>query len=65
MNRKYEGAVATNELTKKKADVGLAKTLHGLRPGYARCTVTFYLTWRHISAVKEAKLNLACFFGSI
>lgn len=35
-HRKYEGAVATNELTKKKADVGLAKTLHGLRPGYAR-----------------------------
>jgi len=35
-HRKYEGAVATNELTKKKADVGLAKKLHGLRPGYAR-----------------------------
>lgn len=35
-HRKYEGAVATNELTKKKADVGLVKTLHGLRPGYAR-----------------------------
>jgi hypothetical protein len=35
-HRKYEGTVATNELTKKKADVGLAKTLHGLRPGYAR-----------------------------
>ncbi|MEG4048501.1 hypothetical protein [Microcoleus sp. Pol17_C1] len=38
-HRKYEGAVATNELTKKKADVGLAKTLHGLRPGYARLGV--------------------------
>jgi hypothetical protein len=36
VHRKYEGAIATNELTKKKADVGLAKTLHGLRPGYAR-----------------------------
>jgi len=35
-HRKYEGAVATNELVKKKADVGLAKKLHGLRPGYAR-----------------------------
>ncbi|MEG4605650.1 hypothetical protein QUA86_10655 [Microcoleus sp. F6_B6] len=35
-HRKYEGAVAVNELTKKKADVGLAKKLHGLRPGYAR-----------------------------
>jgi hypothetical protein len=35
-HRKYEGAVATNELTKKKADVGLAKKLHGLRPGYAQ-----------------------------
>jgi len=35
-HRKYEGAVATNELSKKKADVGLAKKLHGLRPGYAR-----------------------------
>ena len=38
-HRKYEGAVATNELTKKKADVGLAKKLHGLRPGYARLGV--------------------------
>jgi len=38
-HRKYEGAVATNELTKKKADVGLAKTLHSLRPGYARLGV--------------------------
>jgi len=38
-HRKYEGAVATNELTKKKADVGLAKTLHGLRPAYARLGV--------------------------
>jgi hypothetical protein len=35
-HRKYEGAIATNELTKKKADVGLANKLHGLRPGYAR-----------------------------
>ena len=38
-HRKYEKAVATNELTKKKADVGLAKHLHGLRPGYARLGV--------------------------
>jgi hypothetical protein len=38
-HRKYEGAVATNELTKKKADVGLAKKLQGLRPGYARLGV--------------------------
>jgi len=35
-HRKYEGAVAQNELGKKCADVGLAKKLHGLRPGYAR-----------------------------
>ena len=33
---KYEGAVADNELGKKRADVGLAKKLHGMRPGYAR-----------------------------
>jgi hypothetical protein len=38
-HRKYEGAVATNELTKKKADVGLAKKLQGLRSGYARLGV--------------------------
>jgi hypothetical protein len=35
-HRKYEGAVAENEFGKKRADVGLAKKLHGLRPGYAR-----------------------------
>lgn len=35
-HRKYEGAVAQNELGKKRADAGLAKKLHGLRPGYAR-----------------------------
>ena len=35
-HRKYEGAVAEKELGKKRADVGLAKKLHGLRPGYAR-----------------------------
>jgi hypothetical protein len=34
-HRKYEGAVAENELGKKRADAGLAKKLHGLRPGYA------------------------------
>jgi hypothetical protein len=35
-HRKYEGAVAENELGKKRSDAGLAKKLHGLRPGYAR-----------------------------
>ena len=35
-HRKYEGTVAENELGKKRADAGLAKKLHGLRPGYAR-----------------------------
>ncbi len=35
-HRKYEGAVAENELGKKRADAGLAKKLHALRPGYAR-----------------------------
>ena len=38
-HREYEKAVATNELTKKKADVDLAKHLHSLRPGYARLGV--------------------------
>src|SRR4028118_263470 len=35
-HRKYEEAVAQNELGKKRADTGLAKKLHGLRPDYAR-----------------------------
>ena len=35
-HRKYESAVATNELKKKRSDVKHAKTLQGLRPGYAR-----------------------------
>jgi hypothetical protein len=35
-HRKYEGAVAENELGKKRADTGLAKKLHSMRPGYAR-----------------------------
>ncbi|MEG4121849.1 hypothetical protein QUA43_30830 [Microcoleus sp. N9_B4] len=35
-HRKYEGVVATNELRKVRANAGLAKHLHGLRPGYAR-----------------------------
>jgi hypothetical protein len=35
-HRKYEKSVADNELKKKRADVGLAKHLQGLRPGYAR-----------------------------
>jgi hypothetical protein len=34
-HRKYEGVVAENELGKKRADVGLAKKLHSMRPGYA------------------------------
>lgn len=38
-HRGYEKAVATGELTKKKADVGLAKHLHSLRPGYTRLGV--------------------------
>ncbi|WP_333188888.1 hypothetical protein [Microcoleus sp. B3-D7] len=38
-HRGYEKVVATGELTKKKADVGLSKHLHGLRPGYARLGV--------------------------
>jgi len=35
-HRKYEGEVATNELTKVRSNAGLAKKLHGLTPGYAR-----------------------------
>jgi hypothetical protein len=35
-HRKYEGVVAENELGKKRSDTGLAKKLHGMRPGYAR-----------------------------
>jgi hypothetical protein len=35
-HRKYESAVAENELGKKRSDAGLAKKLHGMRPGYAR-----------------------------
>jgi len=35
-HRKYEGAVAENELGKKRSDVGWAKKLHSMRPGYAR-----------------------------
>jgi hypothetical protein len=35
-HRKYESAVAESELGKKRSDAGLAKKLHGLRPGYAR-----------------------------
>jgi hypothetical protein len=35
-HRKYESAVATSELAKKRSDANLAKKLHGLRPGYAR-----------------------------
>jgi hypothetical protein len=35
-HRKYEGVVSVNELGKKRADAGLAKKLHSMRPGYAR-----------------------------
>jgi hypothetical protein len=35
-HRKYESSVAENELIKKRANTGLAKKLHGMRPGYAR-----------------------------
>jgi hypothetical protein len=34
-HRKYEGEVATNELTKLRSNASLAKKLHGLTPGYA------------------------------
>ncbi|MEG4799065.1 hypothetical protein QUB63_02290 [Microcoleus sp. ARI1-B5] len=36
LHRKYEGAVAENELKKVGGNASLAKKLHGLRPGYAR-----------------------------
>jgi len=35
-HRKYEGVVADQELKKVRANSGLAKKLHALRPGYAR-----------------------------
>lgn len=35
-HRKYEGVVADNELTKKRADARLGKHLHAQRPAYAR-----------------------------
>ena len=35
-HRKYEAVVADNELKKVRSNAGLAKKLHGLRPGYAR-----------------------------
>ena len=38
-HRGYEKVVSTVELGKKKSDVGLAKHLHGLRPGYAKLGV--------------------------
>ena len=36
LHRKYEGVVAENELKKVRSNTGLAKKLHGMRPGYAR-----------------------------
>jgi len=60
-HRKYEGAVAINELTKKKADVGLAKKLHGLRPGYSRLGVGLEkaenLATERIEAIKAKLLG--------
>lgn len=38
-HRKYEGVVAENELKKVRGNAGLAKKLHGMRPGYARLGV--------------------------
>ncbi len=35
-HRKYEKVVASNELGKVRANAGLAKHLHTLRPGYAK-----------------------------
>ena len=35
-HRKYEGIVAGEELKKVRSNAGLAKKLHGLRPGYAK-----------------------------
>jgi hypothetical protein len=35
-HRKYEAEVAVLKLGKKRSDAGLAKKLHGMRPGYAR-----------------------------
>jgi hypothetical protein len=35
-HRKYEKVVAGEELGKLRANAGLAKKLHGMRPGYAR-----------------------------
>jgi hypothetical protein len=59
-HRKYEGAVAENELGKKRADAGLAKKLHSMRPGYARLGLGIDLadsdTRARIDAIK-AKLT--------
>lgn len=38
-HRKYERVLATNELQKVTSNAGLAKHLHGLRPGYAKAGV--------------------------
>ena len=35
LHRRYQGKIARNELERKQADAGLAKTLHGQRPDYA------------------------------
>ncbi len=35
-HRKYEGVVAGEELKKVRSNAGLAKKLHGLRPGYSK-----------------------------
>jgi hypothetical protein len=58
-HRKYQKSVATNELTKKKADVGLAKHLLGLAPGYAKLGVGLEKAENHATeriAAIQAKL---------
>ncbi len=44
-----------------KPQVNLA--LDHLFPSIGSCRVTFYLSWRHISAIKAAKLDLAGFIA--
>ena len=53
-HRGYEKVVASGELTKKKADVGLAKHLHNLRPGYARLGVGLEKAENHAAERIEA-----------
>jgi hypothetical protein len=58
-HRKYEKSVASNELVKKRADVGLAKHLHGLRPGYAKLGVGLQNAETNATArIEEIKAKL-------